>query len=240
MESTVVKRVFPKHQRHLATYRILQSEDGQREYFSIVCNKSYFKNVPRSRTNFEKHLNGFLRDEFKNKKAEIIEWSQREDNKFIKIFRIRVEKDEVEVVTEYLPDYLPLTIIGLNEEFYTDGEKFEASKRYENLVTDRENISWLLNEYCTEMGRMFQQLEYYPTDISSNNILINSEIDDFRIIDVLSLDFADSPLDINTERVIMGSKQRVIKGYYKNFDKTLGLLESIGKSGTFRFKDSDK
>ena len=240
MESTVIKKTFPRHPKHVANYRILQSKDGQREYFSIVCNKSHFKRVPSSRTNFKRHLNGFLRKEFKNKRDQIISWSQKEDNKFIKIFDIRITDDEVEVVTEYLPDYLPLTIIGLNKEFYTDGEKFEASRRYEMLVTDRDNTSWLLNQYCAEMGKMFHELEYYPTDMSSNNVLINKDIDDFRIIDVLSLDFADGPLDINTEKVIMGSQRRVIDGYYKNFDQTLALLEKIGKAGTFRFKESDQ
>lgn len=118
-----------------------------------------------------------------NKKELVIEYSN-EDNKIVEVLDITEEF----ITTKYYPNWYPLVIIKPNKMFYSDDVVKDRSQKYYNLLMNSKRIKKLYN-CITEAYLLFEDnLELTFGDKTSNNILVNEDITDFRIIDVNSID----------------------------------------------------
>lgn len=115
-------------------------------------------------------------------KKKIIQYSQQTDNKIIEIYNISKNK----IITKYYEDYYPL-VITRNCDFYGDILTEQKSAYYNLYMEDLTRAEKLYNKIVDEYNTFVKNTGYMFWDMSSNNILINKDYTDFRIIDVSSL-----------------------------------------------------
>ena len=116
-------------------------------------------------------------------RQKIIDYSQGE-NKIIEIYEINTICPKI--VTKYYDDYLPM-VITENCDFYPQDTFERCSNFYDNFMSDTQNIKNLYEDIVSEMRNFVETTGYCFSDISSNNIIVNEDFSDYRIIDVSSL-----------------------------------------------------
>ena len=137
-------------------------EDGKQKYF----------------VNYNNFPNNVFTD-----RQKIIDYSQSE-NKIIEIYEIN--ENPSKIVTKYYDNYFPM-VITENCNFYTQDTFEKCSNFYDNFMSDTKNIKNLYKDIVSEMRNFIQATGYYFSDISSNNIMVNTDFSDYRIIDISSL-----------------------------------------------------
>lgn len=117
-----------------------------------------------------------------NKKELVIEYSN-EDNKIVEILDITEEF----ITTKYYPNWYPLVIIKPNKMFYSKSIIKNRSKKYYDLLMDTKRLKKLYSSIKENYLLFDEHLGLTFADKASNNILVNEDITDFRIIDINSI-----------------------------------------------------
>lgn len=117
-----------------------------------------------------------------NKKELVIEYSN-EDNKIVEVLDITEEF----ITTKYYPNWYPLVIIKPNKMFYSKSVIKNRSKKYYDLLMDTKRLKKLYSSIKENYLLFDEHLGLTFADKASNNILVNEDITDFRIIDINSI-----------------------------------------------------
>lgn len=141
----------------------------------------------------------------------ICEYSQQ-NNSIIEIYQLEAGHTE----TQLYADYCPLVFID-ECSFYPESVITEHMERYVEFMTVPENAQSFYEKVADTMIE-FGKHGYVFADQSSNNILVNKDFTDFRIIDVISIKPRTTFLLINPQAVLINEK--FTTGYHRN-DKML-------------------
>ena len=105
------------------------------------------------------------------------------DNNVIEIY----EFTKVKCVCKFYPNLIPMIIIKENN-FYEDEVFLKNSKIYTRFLNDFNKVSHLYNRIVDSYLDFIENTGCYFQDMSGNNILIDSDYNTFRIIDVFSIE----------------------------------------------------
>ena len=111
-------------------------------------------------------------------RQKIIEYTQR-DNKIVEVYNIDNEK----VVTKYYKGWYPFLIKSSNN-WWDDQTVKQRQKAYYNKFNNRKAAEDFYNEVINEYRAFSSSTRCYFSDIFPNNILVNEDYSDFRIIDI--------------------------------------------------------
>ena len=105
------------------------------------------------------------------------------DNNVIEIHEFMKTK----CVCKFYPNLIPMVIINEND-FYEDEVFLKSSKAYTRFLNDFDKVSHLYNRIVDSYIDFIENTGCYFQDMSGNNILIDSDYNTFRIIDVFSIE----------------------------------------------------
>ena len=105
------------------------------------------------------------------------------DNNVIEIYEFMKTK----CVCKFYPNLIPMVIIKEND-FYEDEVFLKSSKAYTRFLNDFDKVSHLYNRIVDSYIDFIENTGCYFQDMSGNNILIDSDYNTFRIIDVFSIE----------------------------------------------------
>ena len=105
------------------------------------------------------------------------------DNNIIEIYEFMKTK----CVSKFYPNLVPMVIIKEND-FYEDEIFLKSSKAYTRFLNDFDKVSHLYNRIVDSYIDFIENTGCYFQDMSGNNILIDSDYNTFRIIDIFSID----------------------------------------------------
>ena len=105
------------------------------------------------------------------------------DNNIIEIYEFMKTK----CVSKFYPNLVPMVIIKEND-FYEDEIFLKSSKAYTRFLNDFDKVSHLYNRIVDSYIDFIENTGCYFQDMSGNNILIDSDYNTFRIIDVFSIE----------------------------------------------------
>ena len=105
------------------------------------------------------------------------------DNNVIEIYEFMKTK----CVCKFYPNLIPMVIIKEND-FYEDEVFLKSSKAYRRFLNDFDKVSHLYNRIVDSYIDFIENTGCYFQDMSGNNILIDSDYNTFRIIDVFSIE----------------------------------------------------
>ena len=147
-----------------------------------------------------------------SKKKDLLEYTQKQDNRIIEILNIAVSAytpGMLYYATRYYPDYYPLVFIRECKSLYSDLVFQQCSTRYQEFIRWPEEVAKFYHEVADEMRAFTEATGLYFEDISGNNILVNEDFSDFRIIDVGSLASAPDNYTIAPVAVLLSQKMLV-------------------------------
>tara|TARA_Y100000593_G_scaffold93386_1_gene188078 strand:+ start:1817 stop:2698 length:882 start_codon:yes stop_codon:yes gene_type:complete len=125
--------------------------------------------------------NPWIDDKIINNKemvSRILNYSQS-NNKIIEIFKM----DDESAVTKYYDGWYPFLIKSSNNS-YTQEEFEERRKQHFNRFKNKKNAEEFYNKVIEEYTNFHKETGCYFSDIFPNNILVNEDYSDFRIIDI--------------------------------------------------------
>ena len=105
------------------------------------------------------------------------------DNNVIEIYEFMKTKS----VCKFYPNLIPMVMIKEND-FYEDEIFLKSSKAYTRFLNDFDKVSHLYNRIVDSYIDFIENTGCYFQDMSGNNILIDSDYNTFRIIDVFSIE----------------------------------------------------
>ena len=105
------------------------------------------------------------------------------DNNVIEIYEFMKTKS----VCKFYPNLIPMVMIKEND-FYEDEVFLKSSKAYTRFLNDFDKLSHLYNRIVDSYIDFIENTGCYFQDMSGNNILIDSDYNTFRIIDVFSIE----------------------------------------------------
>ena len=105
------------------------------------------------------------------------------DNNVIEIYEFMNTKS----VCKFYKNLIPMVIIKEND-FYEDEIFLKSSKAYTRFLNDFDKVSHLYNRIVDSYIDFIENTGCYFQDMSGNNILIDSDYNTFRIIDVFSIE----------------------------------------------------
>ena len=105
------------------------------------------------------------------------------DNNVIEIYEFMKTKS----VCKFYPNLIPMVMIKENN-FYEDEVFLKSSKAYTRFLNDFDKVSHLYNRIVDSYIDFIENTGCYFQDMSGNNILIDSDYNTFRIIDVFSIE----------------------------------------------------
>jgi len=123
---------------------------------------------------------------FQNKEK-IIKYSN-ENNKIVEILDITKHF----IKTKYYLDWYPLVITNECKMFYDDRVVAERSKRYNEFLSNINKVKEMYDKISSEYNLFEELTELTFGDMTANNILVNSDITDFRIIDINSIERSEN------------------------------------------------
>ena len=113
---------------------------------------------------------------------DILEYTQTPENKIVKTFKI---SNEV-AITEYNKDWSPLIIKSANN-FYPKEYAIDLQKRFYTKFKKRSNAVTFYNNVISKHKKIYDDLGVSFSDVAPNNIIVNKDFSDFKIIDISSL-----------------------------------------------------
>jgi hypothetical protein len=131
-------------------------------------------------------------------REDVVKYSQG-NNKIVEIF----ELSKARAVTAYYKDYMPLVIIK-ECNFYPREMLVAHVEKYLDFILCKDNGKQLYKRIADEMVAFAKQ-GYVFEDQGANNILVNSDFTDFRIIDVQSISHV-VPMAIEPVRILLTGK----------------------------------
>lgn len=158
---------------------------------------------------------------FVNRK-EIIKYSNK-NNKIIEILDITEEF----IKTKYYSNWYPLVITNECKIFYDDDTIKERSDEYNKFLLNFNKVKSMYEQIEKEYSLFKETTDLTFGDMTSNNILVNSDITDFRIIDINSIDLSENVgiLGSLNLKYVLGyySYGHVVDGFFDklNIDKLL-------------------
>ena len=105
------------------------------------------------------------------------------DNNVIEIYEFMKTKS----VCKFYPNLIPM-VISKENDFYEDEVFLKSSKAYTRFLNDFDKVSHLYNRIVDSYIDFIENTGCYFQDMSGNNILIDSDYNTFRIIDVFSIE----------------------------------------------------
>ena len=105
------------------------------------------------------------------------------DNNVIEIYEFMKTKR----VSKFYPNLIPM-VISKENNFYEDEVFLKRSKAYTRFLNDFDKLSHLYNRIVDSYIDFIENTGCYFQDMSGNNILIDSDYNTFRIIDVFSIE----------------------------------------------------
>ena len=90
-------------------------------------------------------------------------------------------------VCKFYPNLIPM-VISKENNFYEDEVFLKSSKAYTRFLNDFDKVSHLYNRIVDSYIDFIENTGCYFQDMSGNNILIDSDYNTFRIIDVFSIE----------------------------------------------------
>ena len=105
------------------------------------------------------------------------------DNNIVEIYEFMKTKR----VSKFYPNLIPMVMIKEND-FYEDEVFLKSSKAYTRFLNDFDKVSHLYNRIVDSYIDFIENTGCYFQDMSGNNILIDSDYNTFRIIDVFSIE----------------------------------------------------
>jgi len=139
----------------------------------------------------------------------IIEYTQRSDNKIVDILDIWMYAGCVCFSTKFFEGYYPLVFIRECKNFYANNEFDECGVRYRAFMQKPGRAKAFYESVVCEMRSFTEHTGLYFEDISGNNILVNEDFTDFRIIDVGSIAVAPPDYPIDPVAVLVSQKMVV-------------------------------
>lgn len=154
--------------------------------------------------------------------AKIIEYTNRSDTKIVEVYSIERKPEEVRIVTQYYQGWYPVTITSENcyfdeKTFYRRGEVHYQFMK--DLVQAEEFYNRVVNEY----QRFVDATGLYLQDMNANNILVTEKFDDFRLVDIASIQKYEGPVEVDPIGVLLTGKFRWIH-YSEN---NLGAFDPV-------------
>ncbi len=128
----------------------------------------------------------------------IINYTQK-DNKIVEVYDLNFEK----IVTKYYENWYPFLIKSSNN--WWDKETFQIRQNaYRNRFTTEEIKRKFYNSVIDEYTKFTQNTNCYFSDVFPNNILVNEDYTDFRIIDIGCLKHGNEVKKPTYSQVITG------------------------------------
>ena len=138
-----------------------------------------------------------------NEKRKAVIYSNKE-NKIIEIKNPLLKiKDTHGVLTKLYDNWVPLVILDVCD-FYPENTFQRAKKMYHEKLSDPMFAEKLYNSIMDEYQKFYDATGLYFSDISANNILMSPDFEDFRIIDVESINYMKSDIEVPPHRVLCG------------------------------------
>lgn len=152
----------------------------------------------------------------------LCQYTQQQDNKIVEIYDVT----EKEMVTKYYDGWHCLVYIEAEQDFrrweaFCSREELEKHVDvYLTFMSNEKNAYQLYNDVVDELEK-FAQIGYIFYDRSANNILVNKDISDFRLIDVASIvnitkyySIQDSKLFISPRHILIGARSDSLEQIY--------------------------
>ena len=138
-----------------------------------------------------------------NLKQVVTRYSNSE-NKIIEIKNPSIEVgNNFGVLTKLHSGWTPLVILDVCD-FYSDEIFQRAQSQYHKKLADYYFANDLYNSIIDQYQNFYNATGLYFSDISSNNILTSPDFADYRIIDVESVDYMLSDVEVPPHRVLCG------------------------------------
>jgi hypothetical protein len=131
----------------------------------------------------------------------------------------------VEIDTRFYPDYYPMVFINECKNLYSDEVREECAQRYREFVRDPDRMCKMYVDIVYEFWRFSKATGLYFVDMSGNNILVNKDYSDYKIIDICSLDKIRPGVNVMVPPEAVLFTQKALVGSAKH-DKT--LMEYVG------------
>jgi len=149
----------------------------------------------------------------------IIDYTQREDNKIVKIYNITDDY----IITEYNEDYYPF-LIKSSTNFYDDETFKNRSDTHFEIFKDRDYAETFHKNVLDEYKKFNDKTGCYFSDLFPNNIMVNDDYSDFIIIDASSLRVGKMTENPSLSMIITGdssndmgfSNPNLLKSSWKN------------------------
>ena len=131
------------------------------------------------------------------------------DNNIIEIYEFMKTKR----VSKFYPNLIPM-VISKENNFYEDEVFLKRSKAYTRLLNDFDKLSHLYNRIVDSYVDFIENTGCYFQDMSGNNILIDSDYNTFRIIDIFSIDKVAKNQSIVFSPAAIFMSAKLAQGYF--------------------------
>tara|TARA_Y100001963_G_scaffold140284_1_gene207135 strand:+ start:1233 stop:2093 length:861 start_codon:yes stop_codon:yes gene_type:complete len=139
---------------------------------------------------------GILSD--RNMCDNIIDYTQK-DNKIIEVYNLNAD----EIVTKYYDGWYPFLIKSSNN-WWNESIFKERQKAYRDRFSDEREALKFYNSVIKEYTNFTKNTGCYFSDVFPNNILVNEDYSDFRLIDIGCLKVGNKIDEPSYEQVITG------------------------------------
>ena len=139
--------------------------------------------------------------------TKIIEYTTRNDTKIVEVYSIERTPEEIRIVTQYYQDLYPVTIISENS-FYNEDIFYRRAKAHYSFMKDLDRAEAFYNLVVDEYQKFTDATGLYFQDMNANNILVTEEFDDFRLVDIASIQKYTNPVKVDPVEVLLTGKFR--------------------------------
>lgn len=174
-ESGNIEYIEPKNVQLLKSMNDLSINDNTpiKDYEVWNNDKQNFFVIPRHEPWIDDNI---LKD--KNICNDIIDYTQKE-NKIIEVYNLNADK----IVTKYYDGWFPFLIKSSNN--WWDTSVFtQRQQAYRNRFTDENIAKEFYDSVIHEYTEFTKNTGCYFSDVFPNNILVNEDYSDFRLIDI--------------------------------------------------------
>jgi len=179
-----------------------------------IIKKYYYKNDPSYKNkgyNLIKNGNNLIFGvkSPKHNIDKVIQDYSLSSNKIIEI----IDYDTEWVYTKYYNDYYPLVVLD-SCDFYSKEEMQHIAAKYKDFISG--DLTGFYNKVVKEFAKFTEHTGMFFSDISANNILVNHDVTDFRIIDVACIrKITENDMSFSAKDIICSKAPQIIVGDIK-------------------------
>ncbi len=111
-----------------------------------------------------------------------LNYTQQKENKIVQTYKITSDI----VITEYHPNWSPLIIKSANN-FYSFEYIKNLQDRFYKYFSDKKYVNNFCGKILNSLFKLSKELGMSFEDVAPNNILVNEDFSDYKIIDISSL-----------------------------------------------------